>query len=114
MDQATAAEALEAVFDALGEDAVYGEGGTSGEPCLVITWRPSRERQMAGVELAGFAIAERSLFALVQRGEIPAPAQGMAFRLTDSAVVYRIGDTPVPHDVHGLAWRCPVTLEAQG
>ena len=51
MDLASAADAIEAVFDATGEDAVYGEGGLTGLSCLAIPWRPSRDRQMAGVEI---------------------------------------------------------------
>jgi hypothetical protein len=112
MDLASAADAIEAVFDATGEDAVYGDGGTTGAPCLAIPWRPSRERQMAGVELAGFSIGERSLFVLVQKGEVPSPTQGMAFRLLDAGTTYRIGDTPVAHDTRGLVWRCPAVEEA--
>lgn len=114
MDLASAKDVVDAIFDAMGVDARYGDGSPGdGDACDVILWRPQGDRQMSGVKLSGFSLAERSLYILVREAQIAAPLTNMAFRLDEGGDTYRIGeDTPVPHDIHGLAWRCAVVLEA--
>lgn len=115
MDRATAADTVDEIFDALGEEATY-DSGDETTVCAAMLWRPRGERSWNGVQLpGGLGVAETGVYVLVRASEVAAPAINGAFVFADSGETWRLGgDAPIAHDIHSLVWRCRAVLEGRG
>lgn len=105
MDLETATDAVEAVFDAFGQNAKHLVGDPPGADCVVIPWRGGKSRMANGIHVAEFGIADRSIYILVRKSQVAEPLGGHVF-LTETKRYDVAESAPVEHDENGLVWRC--------
>jgi hypothetical protein len=110
MDIASATDAVDAVFDALGAPAVYTGPDGAAITCQAVVWTPKDTRRGGGTTIGGFELADRRSFVLVRRSQVADPLTRARFVITfddGSTETWETGeDAPVAHDSRGLAWRC--------
>ncbi len=116
MDAELAQSAIDDAFEGLGTpDCRYEPpgGGPPVEGLVLIVHRPSTERVSGGVSFENgrmnFESDVKPTSIIVRVTDLPDPAENGIFVV--AARRYRIGETPVENDAHGLSLRCRAVSE---
>ncbi|MEH0194570.1 hypothetical protein V7S57_02425 [Caulobacter sp. CCNWLY153] len=99
---------LDATYRAHGRPASYvGPDGVRIDDILFCWHQPLQDIDRAGLEVAGFRLAEHGRMILVRASEVERPESGGAFIL-ESGAEWSVADA-IEHDAEGLEWRCRVS-----